>query len=185
METEDENQAMMWQVLKKLKMHQLCSRPVKCELNNDQITFLGVTVRKGEVRMSQEKITKAMAWTKLHNKRDLWRFLGFTNTYQRFIQGYTKMAKPLHALTSNVPWNWDDKCNEAFERLKKAIGKAQVLVLLHEGRFQLETDGSEWATGAMRSQEQMDRRFKPINFNSHLMKSYERTTTPMTRSSSQ
>jgi hypothetical protein len=54
---------------------------VKCEFNKDQVTFLGVTVRKGEVQMSDGKVTKAVAWTKSQNKKELWRFLGFTNAY--------------------------------------------------------------------------------------------------------
>jgi hypothetical protein len=84
------------------------------------------------------------------------------------------MAKPLHTLTSDIPWNWNDKCDETFKKLKKVVGDRQVLALPNDkGKFQLKTNTSKWATGTVLSQAQEDGRFKPVLFNSQLMKPCE------------
>src|SRR5688572_3826691 len=50
--------------------------------------------------------------------------------YRRFIEGFSKIAKPMTALLGNkVEFKWTQKCQEAFEALKEKLTTAPVLVL--------------------------------------------------------
>jgi hypothetical protein len=50
--------------------------------------------------------------------------------YRRFIEGFSKIAKPMIALLGNkVEFKWTQKCQEAFEVLKEKLTTTHVLVL--------------------------------------------------------
>ncbi|RVW86102.1 RNA-directed DNA polymerase-like [Vitis vinifera] len=51
-------------------------------------------------------------------------FLGLVNYYRRFIKGYLARAAPLvDLLKKNKAWEWDERCQQAFEDLKKSQAK--------------------------------------------------------------
>jgi len=81
-------------------------------------------------------------------------FLGFANFYQRFIKGYSKVAKPLTRLTrKDLEFTWTPQAKEAFEKLKKSFIEALVIVTFNPNKkIVLETDSSNFATGACLSQ---------------------------------
>ena len=55
-------------------------------------------------------------------------FLGFCTYYRRFVRGFATIAAPLHRLTrKGASYHWDDVCQAAFEKLKKALVEASVL----------------------------------------------------------
>ena len=54
-------------------------------------------------------------------------FLGFSGHYRRFIEHFSQIATPLYALTRNVDFVWTNKCDRAFEDLKKLVSIALVL----------------------------------------------------------
>ena len=57
-------------------------------------------------------------------------FLGLAGYYRRFIEGFSKLAKPMTALLEkNAKFVWSDKCQVTFEELKKKLIAAPVLVL--------------------------------------------------------
>jgi hypothetical protein len=173
-DTQEENQLITEQVIRRLREHGLCSQLQKCKFEVQKVTFLRQVMENGTVQMSEEKVKKAQSWRMPWNKKELRCFLRFMNTYQKFIRGYVGITKPLHVLTCDAPWNWTDKCTSAFNRLCEVIRTQQVLGLpLDYGRYQLKTDTSEWTTGAVLSQQQEDRKFWPTSFDSKLMKLYE------------
>jgi hypothetical protein len=55
--------------------------------------------------------------------------LGITNYHRRFIQGYSTIARPLHELTKDVLFEWNEECSRAFSTLKEALVTAPVLAL--------------------------------------------------------
>jgi hypothetical protein len=55
-------------------------------------------------------------------------FLRFSNFYRRFIKGFSRIVKPLVALTKkDARFEWNKKCSKAFETLKKAFITAPIL----------------------------------------------------------
>ena len=56
--------------------------------------------------------------------------MGLAGYYRRFIDGFSKLAKPMIALLEkNVKFVWLEKCQANFEELKKRLTIAPVLVL--------------------------------------------------------
>jgi hypothetical protein len=48
-------------------------------------------------------------WPRPKNKKEVERFLGFTNYHRAFIEEYTQMAFPLQALTGKRTYQWGDE----------------------------------------------------------------------------
>ena len=47
-------------------------------------------------------------------------FLGLASYYQRFVQGFSVIASSLtRLLRKGVKFEWDDKCQSSFKRLKE------------------------------------------------------------------
>ena len=61
----------------------------KCEFEKEEIKFLGMIIGYGKMCMDPEKIKAVAEWPEPKNKKQLQRFLGFTNFYQQFIKSYT------------------------------------------------------------------------------------------------
>jgi hypothetical protein len=50
--------------------------------------------------------------------------------YRRFIEGFSKIARPMTALLAKkVEFKWTLACQESFETLKKKLTTAPVLIL--------------------------------------------------------
>ena len=57
-------------------------------------------------------------------------FLGLAGYYRRFIEGFSKIARPLHCLTrKGVKFEWTDMCEGSFQKLKEKLTSAPVLTL--------------------------------------------------------
>ena len=75
--------------------------------------------------------------------------------YQRFIPDYAAIATPLSNLTRKSLPNvlWDEKCVDAFERLKNYLCSSSVLRSPEFTKpFVLQTDASDRGAGAVLSQ---------------------------------
>ena len=60
--------------------------------------------------------------------KDIRSFLGHAGFYRRFIQDFSKIAKPLcKLLAKEAVFEFDDACMDAFETLKRALTSAPVL----------------------------------------------------------
>ena len=68
-----------------------------------------------------------------------------------------------------------DRQDEAFKDLKEHICSAPVLAIPNDhGAFRIEADSSDFATGAILSQKQVDGKWKPVAFISHALNPTER-----------
>jgi len=108
---------------------------------------------------------------------DVQAFLGFVNFYWRFIWDFSAKARPLFDLTrSEQVWTWSRMEQVAFEDLKTVVTTAPVLVSLQESDlFQIEADSSDFATGAVLSQQSMmDGKWHLVVFYSKSLSSMER-----------
>ena len=98
------------------------------------------------------------------------------NFYWRFIQDFSAKARPLFDLTrSEQVWTWSGKEQAAFKDLKTAVTTALVLVSPQElDSFRIEVDSSDFATGAVLSQQlTTDRKWHPVAFYSKSLSSME------------
>ena len=78
--------------------------------------------------MDSEKVRAVQEWPRLTRVKQVQRFLGLANYYRRFIQGYGKIARPLHELTKkDQPFKWEARHQMAFDTLKLVFITAPLL----------------------------------------------------------
>ena len=83
--------------------------------------------------MTSKKAEDIQVWDMLQSVKDVQSFMDFANFYQRFIEGFSKIAKPLTNLTKkSVKWNWTPACNAAFEHLKEWFTTSPILTHFDE-----------------------------------------------------
>lgn len=96
------------EVLSCLVEYDLYFQPEKCEFEREQIEYLGLIVQFGQVAMDPRKVKAVTEWPTPKNLKNVWRFVGFANFYQRFIKDFSKIACPLHDLIKkNAPFSWE------------------------------------------------------------------------------
>ena len=119
---------------------------------------------------SWTKQRSKQSWPESKNIKGVRSFLGLANIYQRFIKDYMCIACLLHDLTKKEePYRWKETQQTAFDTLKKHFTIAPVLTFPDiDCRFHLESDASDYATGAVFSIEK-DGTWHPITFSSHSM----------------
>ena len=176
--TRKENRELTRTILAKLKEHGLCLRLAKCHFEKEEIEFLGLKIRSGEVDVAQSKVQAILNEHPPKTKRGVRRFLGLVNVYRKFIKDFAKTARPLHDLTGDKPFVWTSKQQKAFEELKESLIRKPVLALPNDrGLVRLETDASDVATGGVASQQQDDETWKPLGFTSKTLNGAERNYT--------
>nr|GFA36792.1 hypothetical protein [Tanacetum cinerariifolium] len=81
-------------------------------------------------------------------------FLGHAGFYQRFIQDFSKIARPrTQLIEKETPFVFSKDCINAFETLKKKLTEALILVILDWNLpFELMCDASDFAIGAVLGQ---------------------------------
>nr|GEW81781.1 putative reverse transcriptase domain-containing protein [Tanacetum cinerariifolium] len=76
------------------------------------------------------KVESVKNWKTLESPIEIRSFLGLAGYYRRFIENFSKIAKPITMLTQkNKAYVWGDKQKEAFYILKEKLCNAPVLAL--------------------------------------------------------
>jgi hypothetical protein len=178
-ETIEQHREVTRRVLKLLEENQLFLKPDKCKFERTKVEYLGVIISHNSVEMDPVKIAGVTEWPTPTSKKEVQSFLGFTNFYQRFIRDFSHHARPLFDLTkNNVKWNWSMEEQSAFNALKGQITSALSPILLspdNSSPFRIEADSSDFATGAVLSQQSTeDGKWHPVVFLSKSLSSVER-----------
>nr|GEX65142.1 reverse transcriptase domain-containing protein [Tanacetum cinerariifolium] len=81
-------------------------------------------------------------------------FLGHAGFYRRFIQDFSKIARPMtHLLENETPFVFSKDCIDAFDTLKKKLIEASILVVPDWNLpFELMCDVSDFAIGVVLAQ---------------------------------
>ena len=144
----DNYRTLVAHVLQKLQLHKLYLKPKKCEFERKSVNYLEMIVGGGEVRMEEKKVEVIRNWGAPSKKKDLQWFLGFMNFYCKFIKDFSKIARLLHKLTGNIPWEWLPQHQTAFNSLKNTISDATILHTPQDtGKFKIEADSSDFTVG--------------------------------------
>ena len=71
-----------------------------------------------------------LEWKTLQSVKEIRSFLVLAGYYRRFIENFSKIAKPLTSLLEkNAAFIWTDERQMAFDELKKRLTTAPVLTL--------------------------------------------------------
>lgn len=154
----------------------------KCEFLKTEVEFLGFIVSAEGIKTNPKKVEAIANFPPPRTLKDLRSFLGMSGYYRRFIRDYAKLAKPLTSLLrgedGRVSKNSSRKtlislnrnAMEAFNKLKNSLISEDV-ILSHpnfEKGFELTTDASDYAIGAVLSQNG-----KPVSFLSRTLNKTE------------
>ncbi|GJW05130.1 reverse transcriptase domain-containing protein [Tanacetum coccineum] len=92
-------------------------------------------------------------------------FLGHAGFYRRFIQAFSKIARPkTHLLEKDTPFVFSDEYLAYFKIIKKRLTEAPILVSPDwDLPFELMYDASDYAVGADLGQRK-DKYFRPIHY---------------------
>ena len=78
--------------MEQLREHKLFLQHDKCEFEHTQIEYLGLVVMHGSIAMDPIKVAGVTEWPVPKTKKEVQSFLGFTNFYHRFIEGFLHHA---------------------------------------------------------------------------------------------
>ena len=166
------------QVLQTFRENNLYLKPEKCVFSSLAVEYLGFVVSKDHVLMDPSKVKAILDWPTPKNLHDTRSFVGFLNYYRRFINEFSRLARPLHDLTKKgFQFVWGEKQQEAFDKLKEAVTSAPVLIMPDLNKsFFVEADASLTGYGAVLSQE-VEGALHPVAFLSHSFTETERNYT--------
>jgi hypothetical protein len=76
------------------------------------------------------KVKEIMEWSVPTTVTEIRSFLGLAGYYRRFIEGFSKIAKPMTLLLEKGrKFKWDEKCQESFDQLKKRLISLPMLIM--------------------------------------------------------
>ena len=120
----------------------------------------------GHIEMDPTKLNGIRNWPTLTKVKDICSFLGFTNFYRKFIGDYSNITCPLLDLTKkDTLWNWNNSCQNAFNRLKNCFLTKPVLHLHDTSKpFTIATDASKYTSGGMFLQANSNGEWHPCSY---------------------
>ncbi|CAB5211330.1 unnamed protein product [Rhizophagus irregularis] len=141
-------------VLKRLQEHNLIIKLKKCKFLERDIEFLGHIVGNGGLRPDEKKIEKVQGIKELETVKEVRSFLGLCSYYRKFMENFSKIAKPLTSLVKKeTEFIWGKEQQKAFDTLKEKLTKYPILQYPnYEKEFILITDTSGDGIGAILSQ---------------------------------
>ena len=87
-----------------------------------------------DVSVDPDKVEAMMSWERPKSVFEIRSFLGLARYYRRFIEGFSRLAALMTRLTrKKVRFDWDDRCEEAFQKLKRRLTSAPILIVLDRG----------------------------------------------------
>ena len=187
----EEMEVRLMKVLDRLKEYGLKVSPEKCQLFCRQVKYLGHIVSAEGISTDPEKVSSITNWPRPTTAKELRSFLGLTGYYRRFIEGYSKVAGPLHSLTSLYGYShrrgksykkelkkslkkstepfdemWSAECESAFQVLKEKMTTAPVLAYADFAKpFVLHVDACREGLGAVLCQDH-DGKLRPVAYGS-------------------
>jgi hypothetical protein len=102
-----------------------------------------------------KKVAAILDWKAPKDTRGIKSFIGMAGYYRRFIEGFSKIGRPMTALLAKkVEFKWSPACQKSFETLKEKLTTSPVLILpdFHKS-FYVYCDASYTGLGCVLMQE--------------------------------
>ena len=113
-----------------LRENLLYAKFSKCQFWLDSVAFLGHVISAEGVYVDPQKIEAIVNWKPPTNVTEIRSFLGLAGYYQKFVEGFSKLAAPLTKLTrKEEKFVWSEACQQSFDELKRKLTSAPVLTL--------------------------------------------------------
>ncbi|GJR40985.1 putative reverse transcriptase domain-containing protein [Tanacetum coccineum] len=128
-------------ILELLKKEELYANFSKCEFCLPKVQFLSHLIDSQAIHVDPAKIKSIKDWASPKTPMVIHQFLGLAVYYQRFIEGFSKIAKPMTKLTQKkFKFVWGDKQEGAFQLLNSV--RSQNLEVLRTEKLEPHADGT-------------------------------------------
>ncbi|WVZ75537.1 LOW QUALITY PROTEIN: hypothetical protein U9M48_023580 [Paspalum notatum var. saurae] len=166
--TEAEHEEHLRLVLQRLREHKLYAKFSKCEFWIDEVRFLGHVVSKGGIAVDPSKVRTVTNWKVPEIPKAVRGFLSLAGYYRRFIENFSRIAKPMTSLLEkDAEFRWTNAQQAAFDELKKRLTTAPVLTLPdQQKKFIVYCDASRDGLGCVLMQEGKLRKHE-VNYSTH------------------
>jgi hypothetical protein len=86
----------------------------------ERSSFLGHVISEEGISIDPSKIKDVLSWNTPTSVFNIRSFLGLVGYYRRFIEGFSKITKPMTKLLGkDKKFEWSTKCEASFQELKK------------------------------------------------------------------
>nr|GEU30676.1 putative reverse transcriptase domain-containing protein [Tanacetum cinerariifolium] len=131
---EKEHEEHLKEILELLKKEKLYAKFSKCEFWILKVQFLGHVIDSRGIHVDPAKIESIKDWALIaaspKTPTKIRQFLGLAGYYQRFIEGFSKIAKSMTKLTQKgIKFEWGEKEENAFQLIKQKLCSAPILSL--------------------------------------------------------
>ena len=120
-----------------------------------EVSILGHVISDGGIAVDPSKVQDVLNWNLPKNVSEIKSFLRLAGYYRRFIEGFSKIVKPLtYLLEKGKEFKWDAACQTCFEELKTRLTTTPILIMpdIHKG-FDVYCDASHLGLGCVLMQE--------------------------------
>ncbi|GJR56331.1 reverse transcriptase domain-containing protein [Tanacetum coccineum] len=101
----------------------------KCHFMVKEGIVLGHKISKSGIEVNKAKVDVIAKLPHLTSVKGIRSFLGHAGFYRRFIQDFSKIARPMtHLLEKDTPFIFSKECIDTFNILKKKLTEASILV---------------------------------------------------------
>eukprot|EP00253_Pinus_taeda_P026554 PITA_26554 len=143
-------------VLQTLRQHKLCANLEKSTFGLTQVQYLGYIIDEEGVHVDPSKLQVIQDWPAPTTLTELRSFLGLANFYHKLMLGFSHILWPLSQVTkggAKEKFFWSETQQRAFSELKNRLCSKPVLTLPDlQQPFEIETDASDYAIGAVLTQ---------------------------------
>ena len=158
-------------ILKAIETSGMKIKPGKCEFHATETEYLGFIIGREGIKVDPLKTAAIWEWAKPTKVKEVQRFMGFCNFYRRFIEGFSRKARPLYQLTrKDKKWEWGKKEDEAFNEIRTHLTSAPTLIHFNPQRpITIETDALSYVTAGILSQPAKEGKLHPVAYRSKTM----------------
>uniref|UniRef100_A0A183C855 RNA-directed DNA polymerase n=1 Tax=Globodera pallida TaxID=36090 RepID=A0A183C855_GLOPA len=118
----DEHVVHIEQLFARLMNWGLKVRIDKCSFFQNEIKYLGVIIDRHGRKPDPSKVSAIADMPIPSEVNELRSYLGMVNYYQEFVRNFRFIRQPLdELLRKDKPWNWSNKCQDAFNKINAAL----------------------------------------------------------------
>jgi hypothetical protein len=181
--TAQEHKQHVQSIVDLLKEAQLKVKLKKCSFFQREIEFLGHQISKNGITPTKSKIEALFRYKQPTTLKQLLSFLGLASYYRKFIDHFTMIAHALYECCIENKLNkyklkkWTEECQASFDALRTYLTESDKVLMLPDlnKAFKLFCDACDYGVGAVLTQQDEQKNWRPISyFSKHLSKTERR-----------
>jgi hypothetical protein len=111
-----------------LREKKLYGKLSNCSFFQKEIHYLGHMIFGEGIFLDPKKVNAIMGWPVPKNSHEVRSFMELASYYRRFVEGFSKIAKPITTLQrKGFRYEWTKECDSPFIELKTLITSAPIL----------------------------------------------------------